>query len=65
MGRGPGIDSYPKSQNTKVEDPQSSRSNEPVLTSVHPYRNTSEHKWIFKRDPMKALDTHHNRSHST
>lgn len=41
-GRAPEVDSYPKSQNTKIEDPQSSHSNKPVLTSVHPYRNTSE-----------------------
>lgn len=41
-GRAPEVDSYLKSQNTKIEDPQSSHSNKPVLTSVHPYRNTSE-----------------------
>ncbi|KAF3512463.1 hypothetical protein F2Q69_00007362 [Brassica cretica] len=35
--RGPEKDFYPKSQNAKVEDPQSSQSIKPELTSVHPY----------------------------
>lgn len=49
-GREPEKDSYPKSQNIRVEDPQSSRSNDPVLTSVRPYSNIGEPKWIFKGD---------------
>lgn len=43
--KGPEKDFYPKSQNTKVEDPQSFHSIKPELTSVHPYCSTNKFKW--------------------
>lgn len=63
--RGPEKDFYPKSQNAKVEDPQSSQSIKPELTSVHPYCSTNKSKWIFKGNQMKTLNTYQNWSYST